>query len=122
MIPDVPDFRIAAYEFADYRLEAAGRSLTRQGEAIPLPPKAIEVLLELVRRALDQELIVTAPRRGYRLRARVRTVELPCQIGSVAVLPLLNLSGDPAEEYFADGVTEALITSLAGIRWKGTRC
>jgi TolB-like protein/DNA-binding winged helix-turn-helix (wHTH) protein/Tfp pilus assembly protein PilF len=32
---------------------------------------------------------------------------------SLAVLPLQNLSGDPAEEYFADGMTDALITNLA---------
>jgi serine/threonine-protein kinase len=37
-------------------------------------------------------------------------------IGSVAVLPLANLSGDPDQEYFADGMTEALITDLASIR------
>jgi TolB-like protein/DNA-binding winged helix-turn-helix (wHTH) protein/Tfp pilus assembly protein PilF len=38
------------------------------------------------------------------------------QIRSIAVLPLENLSGNPAEEYFADGMTEALITNLAKIR------
>ncbi len=37
------------------------------------------------------------------------------RIESLAVLPLVNLSGDPAQEYFADGMTEALIASLAGI-------
>ncbi len=35
---------------------------------------------------------------------------------SVAVLPLRNLSGDPAEDFFSDGTTEALIASLAKIR------
>lgn len=34
---------------------------------------------------------------------------------SIAVLPLLNLSGDPTQEYFADGMTEDLITDLAKI-------
>src|SRR4029077_14780584 len=38
------------------------------------------------------------------------------QIRSIAVLPLENLSGNPAEEYFADGMTEAPITDLAKIR------
>lgn len=33
----------------------------------------------------------------------------------MAVLPLENLSGDPAQDYFADGVTDELITALAGI-------
>lgn len=37
-------------------------------------------------------------------------------IRSIVVLPLGNLSGDPAQEYFADGMTDALITDLAQIR------
>jgi TolB-like protein len=37
------------------------------------------------------------------------------QIRSIAVLPLQNLSGDPAQEYFADGMTDGLITDLAQI-------
>jgi len=36
-------------------------------------------------------------------------------IRSIAVLPLVNLSGDPTQEYFADGMTDALITDLAQI-------
>lgn len=39
----------------------------------------------------------------------------PPRIESLAVLPLHNLSGDPAQEYFADGMTEALIADLARI-------
>jgi TolB-like protein/DNA-binding winged helix-turn-helix (wHTH) protein len=39
----------------------------------------------------------------------------PKPIESLAVLPLQNLSGDPAQDYFADGMTEALITDLAKI-------
>jgi serine/threonine-protein kinase len=37
-------------------------------------------------------------------------------IASLAVLPLDNMTGDPGQEYFADGMTEALITELAKIR------
>ena len=37
------------------------------------------------------------------------------RIQSLAVLPLANLSGDPAQEYFSDGMTDALITDLAQI-------
>lgn len=40
----------------------------------------------------------------------------PGLISSIAVLPLENLSGDPAQEYFADGMTELLINNLAQIR------
>jgi hypothetical protein len=35
---------------------------------------------------------------------------------SIVVLPFANLSGDPAEDYFADGVTENLTTDLSRIR------
>jgi TolB-like protein/Flp pilus assembly protein TadD len=39
----------------------------------------------------------------------------PAVIHSLAVLPLRNLSGDPSQDYLADGFTEALIDRLAGI-------
>ncbi len=36
---------------------------------------------------------------------------------SIAVLPFTNMSGDPDQEYFADGMVEEIITGLARIRW-----
>lgn len=38
------------------------------------------------------------------------------RINSLAVLPLVNLSGEPQQEYFADGMTEELITNLGKVR------
>src|SRR5208337_3146096 len=56
---------------------------------------------------------------GYGLRARnsgkPRSV-VPGAIQSIAVLPLANLSGDASQDYFADGMTDALITELSQIR------
>jgi len=52
------------------------------------------------------------PRRAPR---RKRTVSRK-RIQSLAVLPLANLSRDPEQEYFADGMTEALISDLAKLR------
>jgi TolB-like protein/Tfp pilus assembly protein PilF/predicted Ser/Thr protein kinase len=40
----------------------------------------------------------------------------PAQIRSLAVLPFVNFSGDAAQDYFADGMTEALITDLGQIQ------
>lgn len=62
--------------------------------------------------------IETLPRRGYRFIAPVETAgpatSAP-RVESIAVLPLENLSGELSQDYFADGMTDALITSLAQI-------
>jgi DNA-binding winged helix-turn-helix (wHTH) protein len=145
--------RSPGYEFGPYQVDAVGRSLRRAGEVIALPPKAVDVLVELVKRSgevvgkkelmetvwpetfveeanLNQmvfllrralqinkgtEYITTVPRRGYRFSGTVRTVEVPCRFDSIAVLPLANLSSASSQEYFADGITEALIAELAKI-------
>jgi TolB-like protein/DNA-binding winged helix-turn-helix (wHTH) protein/tetratricopeptide (TPR) repeat protein len=49
------------------------------------------------------------------LRSRLMLKLYPPGVHSLAVIPLQNLSGDPAQEYFADGMTDALITDLAQI-------
>ncbi len=44
------------------------------------------------------------------------TLELPDK-PSIAVLPFANMSGDPDQEYFTDGITEDIITELSKFRW-----
>jgi DNA-binding winged helix-turn-helix (wHTH) protein len=59
------------------------------------------------------QFVETLSRRGYRF---VGTIECVApRVRSLAVLPLENLSRDPEQEYFAEGMTEALITTLAKI-------
>jgi len=41
----------------------------------------------------------------------------PQEKPSIAVLPFLNLSGDPEQDYFSDGITEDIITALSRLRW-----
>jgi len=67
------------------------------------------------------------------LRTRIFARSRPMEIHSIAVLPLTNLSNDPAQEYLSDGMTDALITDLAKVsqlkvishtsveRYKGTK-
>ncbi len=52
--------------------------------------------------------------------ATTSTADVPLTLPakpSIAVLPFQNMSGDPEQEYFADGISEDLMTGLARIRW-----
>ncbi|MBA3514007.1 MAG: protein kinase, partial [Pyrinomonadaceae bacterium] len=86
----------------------------------------------LIVAALGVTMVVAALVYTRRFRG-VPATATTSEIKSLAVLPLDNLSGDPAQDYFADGMTEALITSLAKVsalrvisrtsvtQYKGTR-
>jgi len=58
--------------------------------------------------------IETLPRRGYRFLESV--ARAPESSASIAVLPFLNLSADPENEYFADGMSEEIINALMQIK------
>ncbi|MBZ5616326.1 MAG: winged helix-turn-helix domain-containing protein [Acidobacteriia bacterium] len=60
-------------------------------------------------------LIIAAVVAGVLSRQRLIELFRPVKVESLAVLPLENLSGNPEEEYFADGMTEALITELGKV-------
>lgn len=95
--------------------------------------------INAVRRAIgdsgdEQHLVRTVPRKGFRFVGDVTetasaapgshtsnaapepTLALPDK-PSIAVLPFQNLSGDPEQDYFADGVVEDIITALSRVRW-----
>src|SRR6516164_564088 len=92
----------------------------------------LQVHISALRKALEadsneESWIVTMPGRGYRLLlpreplaaddpAPGRSLSAQDK-PSIAVLPFLNLSGDPEQEYFADGMVEEIITALSHIRW-----
>jgi TolB-like protein/Flp pilus assembly protein TadD len=80
-----------------------------------------------------QRLIRTILRRGLRFVGVVREEDTAAQAAvaaeqsksdlgiparpSIAVLPFQNMSGDPEQDYFADGMVEDIITGLSRIRW-----
>src|SRR5215471_9777140 len=90
----------------------------------------IHVHVSALRRALDDHgeghsYVVTVPGRGYRLVGLAGSPEAAPSAAqglplpdkpSIAVLPFQNLSGDPDQEYFADGMVEEIITALSRIR------
>ena len=73
----------------------------------------------------DQRLIRTLPRKGVRFVGEVReTSDPPPTVSeaakpvdlegpSIAVLPFTNMSGDPEQDFFADGMAEDIITALS---------
>jgi TolB-like protein/Tfp pilus assembly protein PilF len=88
----------------------------------------------------EQTQIRTMPRKGFRFVADVRVQsgeEIPTSVGlsnngsaeqslpalappdrpAIAVLPFTNMSGDPEREYFSDGISEDILTTLSKLRW-----
>jgi TolB-like protein len=88
----------------------------------------------------EQRLIRTVARKGFRFVGDVREAKMPDGAGSsiakpaqpnelasppltlpdgpsIAALPFQNWSGDPEQDYFADGMVEDIITALSRIRW-----
>jgi TolB-like protein len=95
---------------------------------------ALTTRLNAARKAVNdsgaaQRVIRTLARKGVRFVAEVTEdgiLEPPAapepsfaltDKPSIAVLPFANLSGDPEQEYFADGMAEEIITALSRIRW-----
>ena len=98
---------------------------------------ALTTRLNAVRTAIgdtgeEQRLIKTLPRKGFRFVGQVReareiassnpadapesALALPDK-PSIAVLPFQNMSGDPEQEYFADGMVEEITTALSRFKW-----
>ena len=83
--------------------------------------QGLNYCLKEIRAALGDDarapkFIETLPKRGYRFLASIDRPAPPAasrgKIG-IAVLPFENLSGDPEQEYFSDGLTDEMITRLA---------
>jgi len=96
-------------------VETVGRSGYRFIGAVDASPAPrVEPGTDFRRRAIAAALALSAFGLSAVLWRMSRSG--PGTIDSIAVLPLANLSNDPGEQYFADGVTDALITDLASIR------
>ena len=88
-----------------------------------MPPARLDLAFEDMG---EQQLKnIARPVRVYRVRLAAETphgradrrpLPLPDK-PSIAVLPFQNMSGDPEQEYFADGMVEEIITALSRIRW-----
>ncbi|HEY1305711.1 MAG TPA: winged helix-turn-helix domain-containing protein [Vicinamibacterales bacterium] len=93
--------------------------VTCAGEDVETAPLADTPRASSLRRWLLLSVVVTAAI-GMAIGSGIGGVRKPAatvspQIAALAVLPLENLSHDPEQQYFADGLTDALITDLAKI-------
>lgn len=131
-----------AFEVLIFMLERPGELIAKEDilnsvwKDSFVTPNAMTRVIAQLRKALgdtrrEPKYIETIQTRGYRLIAKVESSSLPQPalaqttylelpkspfIQSLAVLPLDNLSGDAAQEYFVDGLTDELITEIATIR------
>lgn len=110
-----------------YLVEHRGRLLEKQalmnaiwGPSI-VEENSLNQHISLLRRALgespgDNRFIVTVPGRGYRFVASVETRDdAPHERQGLAVLPFENLSHDPEQSHFVDGMTEELTARLSQV-------
>lgn len=115
-----------------YRFIARVEEIADDSRAISQPVRAMDVAAaEPGREILPREIAGSRPRQRwavgalavaliaamvfFAIRARLPRKPQPVHIQSLAVLPLENLSRDPDQEYFVDGMTDELITDLAKI-------
>ncbi|MGZ5867896.1 MAG: winged helix-turn-helix domain-containing protein [Xanthobacteraceae bacterium] len=135
--------RPKAFEVLRYLVENAGRVVAKDEimkvvwPGVTVTDESLTHCVSEVRRALGdkaQRMVRTAPRRGYLFDAPVATAAEPDEpapptvpaaepvqapVGdrpSIAVLPFANMTGDPEQDYLADGIVEDLITALSRFR------
>jgi TolB-like protein len=129
------DLLLVLVEHRD-RVVGKDELLTRVWPGQVVEENNLTVQIAALRKAIGSEAIATVSGRGYRFAAREvpetstaaasparisadalerHTLALP-NVPSIAVLPFDNLSGDPSQDYFADGMVEDLITALARMK------
>jgi TolB-like protein/DNA-binding winged helix-turn-helix (wHTH) protein len=93
---------------------AAASSTTHQAQQVQSPRRRWALLLACAALTVLAAVLFVEDAGGLRSRLLSRSAA-PSQVHSLAVLPLTNLSGDPEQEYFSDGMTEVLTDDLSKI-------
>jgi TolB-like protein len=133
--------RAKSLELLNFLVSRAGRVVTKDEllnvvwGGMAVSEDSLSQCVHDVRRALSdvaQDLIRTVPRRGYLFAGNavidgelLRTPATNTSVSTVGkrdgpslvVLPFLNLSEDPSQDYFADGMVEEIITALTRMKW-----
>jgi TolB-like protein/DNA-binding winged helix-turn-helix (wHTH) protein len=96
-------------DFQRLPLAAETSGHTTQPPALITPPKRTRHMVLALCALFTLGVVAFATWRYIHAKAAVSPIR------SIAVLPLKNFSGDPSEEFFADGITDQLITDLAKV-------
>jgi adenylate cyclase len=125
------ELRPKSFDVLRYLVENADRLVTKDEivqavwDKVVITDESLTRCISDVRHALgdaEQRIIKTVPKRGYMFSATVSRPPTPASVAtglplpdrpSIAVLPFTNRSGDAQQDYFADGISEDLITSLS---------
>ena len=123
------------YRFIGSLDTRAGTSLSRSAQTEQPGPVPVALRLTKYRRplAITFLALLVVGLAVWLVRTGTHPISAAPRLNSIAVLPLENLSGDPSQEFFVDGMTDQLITDLAKVgslrvisrtsvmRYKGTR-
>jgi adenylate cyclase len=132
LLPAAPQ----ALDLLAYLIRHRDRTVTKDQlvaavwEGWAITDSALTTRLNVVRSVVgdsgrEQRLIKTLPRKGFRFVGDVHEEQivgwrgdgLPGDLPSVAVLPFVSLSSNPAQDFFGDIVAEEVLTALARLRW-----
>jgi TolB-like protein/cytochrome c-type biogenesis protein CcmH/NrfG len=137
------DLRRKSFDVLRYLVEHTGRVVTKEElikavwPNVTIGDESLTQCVSEVRRALGEQsyrIIKTVPRRGYLFNVpisqsdataaqspnaslSVEALSPALRRASIAILPFTNLSSDPEQDYFADGIVDDIITALTRMRW-----
>jgi len=116
LIAHVWNGRIVSDSTLSSRITAARQAIGDDGDNQRLirtvARKGIRFVGEITERSSQQSPRSASPASGF----AVVPPSLPDK-PSIAVLPFTNMSGDPEQEYFSDGISEDIISALSRLRW-----
>jgi TolB-like protein len=121
LIASVWNGRIVSESTLTSRINAARTAIGDDGRGQILirtiPRKGLRFVGVVQMEADDEPAARAAEPAPHETREPPRSTLLSPDRPAIAVLPFTNMSGDPEQEYFSDGISEDIITALSKLRW-----